>query len=139
MLKRYGRALLLALLLAGCGYPPEAGYVTESPPPATDQNPALGATQSLVVTESAGTGVVFLVYDPSRFSGTDIATRAKSLDETIVRVLPATSEGTVQYGAPDYTGPVFVLVGVAPGVAEVEVSHDGEHSGRVGVRVVAQE
>lgn len=132
-------AALLLALLCGCGYPPEAGYVTESPPPATNQDPALGATEALVVTESAATGVVFLVYDPSTFSGNRAANQAYSLDETIVRVLPASSEGTIQYGAPSYTGSVFVLVGVSPGVAEIEVSRDGKNAGRVGVRVVAQE
>jgi hypothetical protein len=132
-------AAVFLALLTGCGYPPEAGYVTESPPPATNQDPALGATEALVVTESTATGVVFLVYDPSTFSGNRVANQAFSLDETIVRVLPATSEGTIQYGSPSYTGPVYVLVGVSPGVAEIEVSRDGENAGRVGVRVVAQE
>jgi hypothetical protein len=138
-MKTLGILIGAALLLVGCGYPPDAGYVTESPPPATNQEPGLGATEALVVTENAATGVVFLVYDPSRFTGNDLGNRAKSLDESVVRVLPATSEGTIQYGSPDYTGPVFVLVGVAPGVTEIEVSRNGEHAGRVGVRVVAQE
>lgn len=138
-MKTLAKAAVLALVLAGCNYPAEASYVTESPPPATNQHPVLGATTSLVVTESAGTGVVFLVYDPTRFDGTDVANRARSLDESIVKVLPATSEGTVHYGAPEYTGPVFVLVGVKPGEALIEVSRDGDISDRVGVRVVAQE
>jgi hypothetical protein len=137
--KRARMAALFLALLAGCGYPPEAGYVTESPPPATNQDPVLGATEALVVTESTATGVVFLVYDPSAFSGNRVANEAYSLDETIVRVVPATSEGTIQYGAPHYTGTVFVIVGVSPGVAEIEVSRNGENAGRVGVRVVAQE
>jgi hypothetical protein len=131
-------ALVFAFLV-GCGYPPEAGYVTESPPPSPDAVPALGATEDLFVTENAATGVVFLVYDPSTFSGTRVANRAQSVDESIVRLIPATSQGTIQYGSPDYTGQIYVLVGVAPGDSEIEVSRNGDHAGRVSVHVTAQE
>lgn len=129
---------VLCGLLAGCGYPPEAGYVTDSPPPATNQGYGTQAVQELTVTQSAATGVVFLVYAPETFSGTRPATDAKSLDETVLRVLPATSEGTVDYGSPDYTGRVFVLVGVNAGTADVEVSRNGGDTGRLRVTVVPQ-
>jgi hypothetical protein len=131
-------ALLLSAVLAGCGYPPTAGYVTESPPPASDAELDYAGAYDLVVTENAATGIVFLVYAPETFSGTRAATAARSLDDSIVRVVPATSEGNVQYGSPDYTGQVFVLVGVAPGTTEIEVSRNGGDTGSLGVRVVAQ-
>lgn len=129
---------IFALLLIACGYPPSAGYVTESPPPATDQNLVGVVEDDVTITEGAATGFVFLVYAPSTFSGTRPATDVRSLDDSIVRVLRSTEEGTVQYGSPSYTGRVFVLVGQKPGVADVEVSRNGDDTDRLRVTVVAQ-
>ena len=132
-------AAALALAAAGCeDAAPVAGLVTEPPPPATTETYRY-AVDAIQVTASTAEGVVFLVYDPSKFSGTAVATDARSLDDTLVRVEPTTRESTVQYGAPHYTGRVFTVYGVSPGKTEIEVFQDGASAGRMPVTVLAQE
>jgi hypothetical protein len=138
MMKRAAIFLASALFVCACDRPPVAGYVTVPKPPATAEND-MGAAYELEVASSTATAVVFLAYDPSEFSGDTPASDARSLDDSIVRVERATSERTIHYGSPDYTGRVFVLYGVRPGNTSIEVFNDGESAGIIPVTVVRQD
>jgi hypothetical protein len=138
MMRNAAIFLASALLVSACGYPPVAGYVTDPKPPATAEED-MGAAYQLEVTASTATGVVFLAYDASKFSGDTPASDARSLDESVVRVLPATSERTIHYGSPDYTGRVFVLYGVRPGNTSIEVFNGKDSAGIIPVTVVPQD
>jgi hypothetical protein len=139
-MKRLIVLLSLSLFTFACDreLPPSAGYVTEPKAPASDDG-ALGAVDALEVTVDTAAGVVFLAYDPGAFSGTSPGTDARSLDESIVRVIPTTRDGTVKYGAGSYTGRVFVLYGVSPGTTAVEVFLDGKSARTMPVTVLPQE
>jgi hypothetical protein len=139
-LGRAAAVVLVGALVAACDHPPVAGYVTAPVPPATSDASRDGEGDDAVeVAEGSATGFLFLVYDPDDATGDSVANEARSTDERVARVLPASSSGTARFGGPSYTGRVFVVVGAAAGEAEIEVSRDGAHTGRVGVRVLPQD
>jgi hypothetical protein len=125
--------LVLSLLLAACGYPPSAEYVTDPKAPASK------SSYDLEVTANTATALIFIAYDSSKFSGETPADDVRSLDESIVRVVRSTSDHTVQSGGPTERGRAFVLYGVRPGKTELEVFLDGESNGVLPITVLAQD
>jgi len=130
-------ALLLSLLVAACGYPPSFDYVTDPKPPASQ---GITSSGGLEVTADTAMAVVFRAYDPGKFSGESPADDARSLDESIVRVVRTTSDHTIDPEGPHpFTARAFVVYGVHPGTTQIEVFLDGESNGVIPITVLAQD
>lgn len=127
------RALLVALFFAFA----MSGCYETMPPDYEIISLSEAALYGYDVSPGNTTAVIFVVHQTS---GAHVATEARSLDETIAKVVPTSVEHDVSVpGLHDTLGQVFIIYGVAPGEADIEVSRDGEDQGTVQVFVGDQD
>lgn len=130
----------LALGAGGCDDWIEHAYVDPPVPPATA--PARSSTSAIEVTEGTASRVVLWQFDQSGFAMKDrvkAVTRVRSRDERTARVASTMDRAPLGTDRDhDLSGPVFLVVGVAPGDAVLDVEVGGEHVGTAEVHVLAQ-
>ena len=104
-------------------------------------------TDNVVAYSAVGVGfdvpvgtTMAVVFVANQTSGPHPATEAHSLDESIVKVVPSTIERPTEgEGLDNDPGKIFLIYGVSPGEAMIEVFRDGEDVGPWPIVIVGQD